>query len=115
MFAFEQFPVYQLSESFFEDTQYLQANNGISIVLKAQLLRASSSIVLNITEDAGKHSRKEKRKIYTIARGSTQECAAILRLLKLQGVIEPEEYNLRYSQLTWISKMLSALISKSGS
>ncbi len=112
MFAFEQFPVYQLSERFFAETQAIQAAKTISPSLKDQLLRASSSIVLNIAEGAGKHSNKEKRIFYTIARGSTQECVAVMRLLKIQGKIELEAYTCFYEQLTTISKMLSGLINK---
>ncbi len=46
--------------------------------LADQLDRASTSIVLNIAEGAGKFSRPEKRRYYQIAAGSVTECAAIL-------------------------------------
>lgn len=46
--------------------------------LASQLLRASSSIPLNIAEGAGEFSSSEKCRFYRIARRSATECAAIL-------------------------------------
>ena len=46
--------------------------------LADQLGRASTSIVLNLAEGAGKFSKPDKRRYYLIAVGSTTECAAIL-------------------------------------
>jgi len=45
-----------------------------------QLLRASSSILLNISEGAGEFSSNEKLRFYRIARRSATECAGILDL-----------------------------------
>ena len=57
---------------------------AIAVVLSAnlrdQLLRASSSVVLNIAEGFGSSSRGVKRRHYDIARGSAIECVAILDL-----------------------------------
>ena len=53
-------------------------------VLQDQLERASLSVVLNIAEGAGRHSRKEKRRFYAIARGSSTETAAIIDVLRLR-------------------------------
>ena len=53
-----------------------------------QLTRASTSIVLNIAEGAGKFSPGDKRRYYLSALGSTTECAAIFDVLlriRLQG------------------------------
>ena len=46
--------------------------------LADQFTRASLSIVLNIAEGAGKHSKPDKRRYYLIARGSATESAALL-------------------------------------
>ena len=43
-----------------------------------QLMRASSSILLNISEGAGEFSSNEKIRFYRIARRSATECAGIL-------------------------------------
>src|SRR5712692_8511889 len=55
-------------------------------VLRDQLERASLSIVLNIAEGAGQRSRPSKARYYTIARGSANECAAALDVLRARGL-----------------------------
>ena len=54
--------------------------------LKDQLLRASSSAVLNTAEGFGSSSRGVKRRHYEIARGSAVECIAVLDLASALGV-----------------------------
>src|SRR6516225_791672 len=46
--------------------------------LADQFTRASTSIVLNLSEGAGKLSKPDKRRYYLIARGSATESAALL-------------------------------------
>ena len=46
--------------------------------LADQLTRASTSIVLNLAEGAGKLSKADKRRYYLTARGSATESAALL-------------------------------------
>ena len=53
-------------------------------VLQDQLERASLSVVCNIAEGAGRRSRKDKRRMYAIARGSATETAAIVDVLSLR-------------------------------
>jgi len=48
--------------------------------LKDQLLRASSSIALNLSEGNAKHTVKEKKRFYNMAYASQKECQTILRL-----------------------------------
>jgi four helix bundle protein len=59
--------------------------------LADQFTRASTSIVLNLAEGAGKHSRPDKRRYYLTARGSATESAALLdvclRLQLLDGAL----------------------------
>ena len=62
---------------------------SLSANLRDQLLRASSSVVLNTAEGFGPASCGVKRRHYEIARGSAMECVAILDLavaLGLDGV-----------------------------
>ena len=47
-------------------------------IVRDQLRRARLSVVLNIAEGAGQRSRAQKRHLYSIARGSAMESAAIL-------------------------------------
>jgi len=53
-------------------------------VLQDQLERASLSVVCNIAEGAGRRSRKDKRRMYAMARGSATETAAIVDVLRLR-------------------------------
>lgn len=59
--------------------------------LADQLTRASTSIVLNLAEGAGKLSKADKRRYYLTSRGSATESAALLDVclrLKLLGEAE---------------------------
>lgn len=56
--------------------------------LADQLTSASTSIVLNLAEGAGKHSKADKRRFYLTARGSATVSAALLDVflrLRLTG------------------------------
>lgn len=111
MFEFEKFPVYILSEKTYQlFTKEIVMKKNINARLKDQLERASSSIVLNIAEGAGKYSKKEKKNYYLISRASAQECVAIIRLLKLRENISEECYQKLHKNLEEICKMLSGLI-----
>ena len=48
--------------------------------LKSQLLRASSSVVLNLAEGSAKPTVADRQRFYAIAFGSLRECQAILAL-----------------------------------
>ena len=59
--------------------------------LADQLTRASTSIVLNLAEGAGKLSKADKRRYYLTARGSATESAALLDVcLRLRLIAEAE-------------------------
>lgn len=75
----ERLDVYQLALDF-----VVFANGVIEALprgrshLADQFTRASISIVLNLAEGAGKHSKADKRRYYLTARGSATESAALL-------------------------------------
>ncbi len=48
--------------------------------LRDQLLRAASSIVLNLAEGSGRFGRKDQKRFYHIAFGSLRECQAVIDL-----------------------------------
>ncbi len=66
------FKTYQLS------LQFYQACLGIKLPrhLKDQLLRASSSIPLNLAEGSAKPTKRDQMKFYFISFGSLRECQA---------------------------------------
>ena len=78
-FAHENLDVYKLALDFlvFADQLIERLPRGRGH-LADQLGRASTSIVLNLAEGAGKFSKPAKRRYYLSAAGSTTECAAIL-------------------------------------
>ena len=61
----------------------LAENLEIKGHLRDQLLRAASSIALNLAEGNAKPSEKEKKRYYQTAYASCQECKTILRLAKV--------------------------------
>jgi four helix bundle protein len=58
-------------------------------IVRDQLERASLSVVLNVAEAAGRHSRRDKARFYAIARGSATEVAALLDVLQLRRLAPP--------------------------
>jgi len=77
--------------------------------LRDQLDRASVSIVLNIAEGAGRTSAPDKARFYAMARGSATECAAIVDVLAVRGLIQPRARARARSLLVRIVQMLTRL------
>ena len=77
-FDHERLDVYQLALDFLvaasDIVEHLPRGRGH---LADQLSRASTSIVLNIAEGAGKFAKADKRRFYLTAAGSVTESAAI--------------------------------------
>lgn len=111
MFDFERFPVYIKSEEFYAKVLRVSSNSKIDKNIKDQLKRASLSIVLNIAEGAGKYSKNDKKNFYIVAKGSVNECVAIIRILRLESILGPPDFQVMYNDLLEIAKMLSGLIS----
>ena len=51
--------------------------------LRDQLLRASASVSLNLSEGNAKRTAKEKKRFYQMAYASIQECKTILKLARV--------------------------------
>ena len=71
------FRTYKIAVSFYKASRKAHLN----AMLRDQLDRAASSIVLNLAEGAGRELPKDQRRFYSIAYGSLRECQAILDLL----------------------------------
>jgi four helix bundle protein len=78
-------------------------------VLRDQLERASVSIVLNIAEGAGRRSRADKARFYGIARGSANECGAVIDLLRVRGLANETACSQARELLVRIVQMLTKL------
>jgi hypothetical protein len=68
MFDFERFPVYIQAEKVYALITDKIFSQKINLNIKDQLKRASSSIILNIAEGAGKYSKADKKNYYITAR-----------------------------------------------
>ena len=84
MFTHEKFEAYQLSIEFTELALQLldELPSGYS-TLRDQLKRSTFSVSFNIAEGTGKSSKADRKRFYSIARGSAMECAAICDAIRL--------------------------------
>ena len=109
-FAHESLDVYGVALDFiaFVDQVVEQLPRGRGH-LADQLGRASTSIVLNLAEGAGKFSKPDKRRYYLTAVGSTTECAAILDVCLRLKLILAERHADGKAMLERIAAMLVTL------
>jgi four helix bundle protein len=77
--------------------------------LSDQLRRAAFSVTLNIAEGAGRASRPDAARHFAIARGSAMECAAVLDIAKVMGVLEMKPYERGVMLLEGVVAMLTKL------
>lgn len=77
--------------------------------LADQLTRASTSIVLNLAEGAGKLSKADKRRYYLTARGSATESAALLDVCLRLRLIGEAEYRTGKGMVVRVVSMLIKL------
>jgi len=111
MFDFENLEVYKKARSLNKEIKsFLKLNRDIDPYVRDQLRRASTSMVINISEGSGKFSKADKKNFYTIARGSVYECVSLLDLIADDGIMSQEEYKNLYNKFETVSKMLLGLI-----
>ncbi len=110
MFCHEKLKVYQYSVQFLGAIvvviRVIPSGNADVV---SQLRRAAMSISLNIAEGAGKTGENDKRRFYSIARGSALECAAIIDVLQAWQLIPPELVIKPLQLLDQIAAMLATL------
>ena len=78
-------------------------------VLSSQIKRASDSISLNIAEGSTGQSDKEFNRFLGIALRSAIEVVTCLHLGKGRGVISNDRFEIHYTDLTEIIKMIQGL------
>ena len=77
--------------------------------LADQFTRASLSIVLNVAEGAGKHSKLDKRRYYVTARGSATESAALLDVCQRLKLLDEAGHRTAKGMVVRIVSMLIKL------
>ena len=77
--------------------------------LADQLTRASTSIVLNLAEGAGKLSKADKRRYYVTARGSATESAALLDVCVRLRLLGEAEHRMGKAMVVRVVSMLIKL------
>ena len=75
--------------------------------LADQLRRAASSIPLNFAEGYGKHTKREQRRFFMIARGSACEVAAALDVAWRFGVIADDHHTRGCELCDHLARMLT--------
>jgi four helix bundle protein len=109
--AAERLDVYRVSLEFLAVVPRLVPARGAG-ELRDQLERASSSIVLNIGEAAGRLSRPDKARFLAIARGSATECAAIVDVLRVRRLATAADAVSARTLLVRIVPMLTKLATR---
>jgi four helix bundle protein len=80
-----------------------------SAYLSDQLMRAGTSVPLNIAEGAGEYSSNEKIRFYRMARRSATECASIIDVCKKLKIIEDALYQNGRDLLLRLVSMLTKM------
>jgi four helix bundle protein len=108
MFDHEKLNVYGLAKRFDDLIAGLGGLRGHR-ALRDQIDRASVSILACIAEGAGRRSPADKRRFYSMARGSATECAAHLDAMKHRRLIPDSLYSDGRAVLLSLVRMLSRL------
>ena len=111
MFDFEKLTVFNKSlELSGEIKSLISLLDKSEKVIKDQLRRSSTSVVLNIAEGTSRLSNPDKRNYYIVVRGSAMESIAILLILKNENLISDEMFQQFYFKSEEICRMLFAMI-----
>ena len=110
-FSFLSWNVYQDSQTLF--SRILAVSKKVpkdyGFELRTQLIRAALSIILNIAEGSGKHSKKELARFLDIALGSAYETLACLDTLVIHRVITEHEFNELRDRISSVCKQIGEL------
>ena len=82
--------------------------------LRDQFARASSSVILNLSEGAGRWEPADKRRFYVMARGSAFETAAALTLLRSESALTSQQYQAAKQLVIRVMAMLTKLAQRPG-
>jgi len=105
----ERLDVYQIALQFQSLVPALAPRRGYA-ALRAQIERASASVLLNIAEGAGRFGRADKAQFYRVARGSALECAAVLDIFLSRGLLADSVHGASRGLLVRVAQMLTRLV-----
>jgi four helix bundle protein len=77
--------------------------------LRDQLRRAAISVPLNIAEGSGRASEADASRHFAIARGSAMECAAVLDVLRVLGMLQEQPHQRAIGLLERLVAMLTKM------
>lgn len=77
------FKSYQLSKKLYFECEKIKTKDYLYL----QLVRAASSVCLNLAEGSAKESKKDQKRFYYIALGSAREVQAVLELIRCSDEI----------------------------
>lgn len=109
-FDHEKLIVYQKSLEFLKWLNVVLTKVEKRYSVYEQLERASTSIILNISEGNGKFTSKDRCRYFDISRGSALECSAGLDILVTKDILTSEEIKFGKDLLKEIVSMLIGLI-----
>ena len=90
--------------------ELLKRMRGGRMGLDSQLMRAATSMPLNIAEGGGEFSPKDKARFYRIARRSATECAAALDVCVRLLLVSEEDVRPGRDLLRRVVSMLTRLV-----
>jgi four helix bundle protein len=105
---FEKLDVYKVAVELRESVMRSMGKRG-SRDLRDQFRRASSSVILNLCEGAGRWEAADKRRFFVIARGSAFETAGALTLLRQESALNAREYSDAKQLVIRVMQMLTKL------
>ena len=106
----EKLEVYQKARALTHKLMRLGEKRYLSFEFNNQIVAAALSIPLNIAEGAGRTGPKERAHFYSIARGSTAECASFLDVILDEKLISQDLYQSLKLHCHIVSKMLYGAI-----
>ena len=104
----ERLQVYQVALEFHRLAMQLCPRRGFRHI-RDQLERATLGIVLCIAEGGGRTSVKDKRRFYSMARGSATEGSALIDILMVRGIAPIQDCRQARELAIRIVQMLSRL------
>lgn len=111
MFAHEELDVYKCALEFIAWSRSIRGRiNTLHRSLHEQLVRAEGSILLNIAEGNGKRPGADRRRYLESARGSAGECAAIIDILRVNGIVSGSQAAEGKDLLDRIAAMLTKMM-----